>query len=176
MFFDGYLASYQATEALIKGGNKTIGIITGNLNMKLAKERFDGYLQAMQDYSIPVHEEYFLMGDFTLEKAYDLVKTCIQEDKLPDAMFTTNNFATIGFMKAIIEENMQIGKDIRCVSFDYLDFADVLGLNLSYVGRHENMGELACRMLIDRIANPKLPRRTEIVQPHLVLKGSELKK
>lgn len=176
VFFDGYLASYQATEALIKGGNKTIGIITGNLNMKLAKERFDGYLQAMQDYSIPVHEEYFLMGDFTLEKAYDLVKTCIQEDKLPDAMFTTNNFATIGFMKAIIEENMQIGKDIRCVSFDYLDFADVLGLNLSYVGRHENMGELACRMLIDRIANPKLPRRTEIVQPHLVLKGSELKK
>ena len=127
VFFDGYLASYQATEALIKGGNKTIGIITGNLNMKLAK----------------VHEEYFLMGDFTLEKAYDLVKTCIQEDKLPDAMFTTNNFATIGFMKAIIEENMQIGKDIRCVSFDYLDFADVLGLNLSYVGRHENMGELS---------------------------------
>ena len=175
VFFDGYLASYQATEALIKGQNKTIGIITGNLEMKLARERFEGYMQAMKDFQIPISEKFILKGDFTMETAYDLVKKCIQEDRLPDAMFTTNNFATIGFMKAVIESNLKIGLDIRCISFDYLDFTDILGLNLSYVGRCDNMGELAGKMLMDRIANPQLPRRTEVVQPRLILKGSEKK-
>ena len=176
VFFDGFLASYQAAEALIKGGNETIGIITGDLSMKLARDRFEGYEQAMKDFGIPIKEEFILRGDFTMETAYHLVKACIQERRLPEAMFTTNNFSTIGFMKAVIEHNMKIGEDIRCVSFDYLDFADILGLNLSYVGRYENMGELAGRMLMDRIVSPGLSRRTEIVRPQLFLNGSEKKK
>ena len=111
-----------------------------------------------------------------METAYDLVKKCIQEDSnFQTPCLQPNNFATIGFMKAVIESNLKIGLDIRCISFDYLDFTDILGLNLSYVGRCDNMGELAAKMLMDRIANPQLPRRTEVVQPRLILKGSEKK-
>ena len=175
VFFDGYLASYQATAALIESGNKTIGIITGNLDMQLARERFEGYIQAMKEHNIPVQEKYVLRGDFTMETAYKLVKECLKEGTVPDAFFTTNNFATIGFLKAIIENNMTIGRDIACISFDYIDFADVLGMNLSYVGRHNNMGELAGKLLIDRISNNELPQRIETVQPRLVLNGSEKK-
>ena len=64
VFFDGYLASYQATEALIKGQNKTIGIITGNLEMKLARERIEGYMQAMKDFHIPISDEIYFKRRF----------------------------------------------------------------------------------------------------------------
>ena len=47
--------------------------------MQLARERFEGYIQAMKEHNIPVQEKYVLRGDFTMETAYKLVKECLKE-------------------------------------------------------------------------------------------------
>ena len=70
--YDNFGSAFAATEALIKAGNKTIGIITGDLNLKHARGRYEGYLEAMKQYNIPLNEKYIFHGDFMADTAYSL--------------------------------------------------------------------------------------------------------
>lgn len=172
VFFDGYTGSYLATEELIKAGNKRIAIITGNLQISLARLRYEGYKKALDDYDIPFDHSLVYQGDFTKKTAYEISKRILDDGKA-DAVFPTNNYSTIGFLKAVYERNMCIGKDIACISFDYIEFAEAINLHLSYVGRDRNMGILAAEELLQRIRHPQKPINNIITQPRLVLRGSE---
>ena len=50
--------AYDAVEYLIGIGHRRIAHITGNMNRKVALERLNGYVTAMQQYGIPIPNQY----------------------------------------------------------------------------------------------------------------------
>ena len=81
----------------------------------------------------------------------------------PRTVFTTNNLSTIGFIKAVYDSGMVLGRDITCISFDKLDTFEEL--KYSYLERNPmEMGRMAATMLMERIQDPKLPTRKYYLQ------------
>ncbi len=176
VFFENYQSSYRATEILIKEGHKKIGIITGDLKLKIGKDRYKGYLNALEDYKIMMDHKYIYEGNFSVEKAYQLSKKFMSSDDLPDAVLTCNNLTTLGFIKALKECNLVLGKDISAIGIDNNEVLDILGYDFSNVARDAvDMGRVAMRMLLERFENPGR-QRVEYIMPFKVsLKGSEKK-
>lgn len=177
VFFENYQSGYCAGEALIKAGNKKLGIITGDLNLKIARERYDGFIQAALDYGFPVEEQYIFQGDFTIEGAYQKTWEMIRSGNIPDALLTCNNLTSLGFLKGITEVGIKIGRDIGVIGIDRIPELDILNYGFSYVGRDTvEMGKLAVKILLERMHNPHRQRQICMVPYELVRNGSETRR
>lgn len=174
VYFQNYESGYLAAESLIHAGSRKIGIIQGDMQLKIARERFRGYQDAMMANGIEPDEQYILKGNFTVERAYQLTKEMLEQKELPDAMVTCNNRTSVGFLKALIEKGLEIGKDIGVVGIDQVPMLDILGFPFSCVSRDTiEMGRMSMRLLMERMEAPGLPRNIRVVPCKLELKGSE---
>jgi LacI family transcriptional regulator len=174
VFYENFQSAYCATEVLIKEGHKKIGIITGDMDLKLGKDRFKGFIKAMEDYKIPIYDKYIYSGNFSIETAYQLSKAMFESNDLPDAIFTCSNRTNLGLIKAATEKKIKFGRDISAIGIDHVDVLDILGYNFSYVTRDTiEMGRVAMNMLVDRFKFPNKQRNICIMGYKLVLKGSE---
>lgn len=177
VYTDNLSGSYKATEALINEGNRKIAVITGDLSLSVGRERFNGYKLALKDRGLEYDPALVYEGDFTQETAYYLAKKLLAEKELPDAVLLCNNKTSTGFIRAALEGKVVIGQDIACIGFDYVEIADVVFNNFSYLERDAtNMGRAAARFLLEKIESGNQSCSEHILQPHLVLKGSQKKK
>lgn len=177
VYFQNYESGYIAAESLIKAGNHRIGIILGDMQLKIARERYRGFKDAMAAYHKEVLEKDVWKGDFTADTAYRLMNRMIASGDLPDAMVTTNNLTSIGFIKAMVEAGISIGGDIAAVGIDRIPILDVLGFYFSCVSRDtEEMGKMAMKLLMHRMEKPNGHRNIWVVPCKLELKGSEARK
>ncbi|MBU5590250.1 LacI family transcriptional regulator [Clostridium sp. MSJ-4] len=175
VFVDNIKGSYEATEALIKEGHRKIGIITGRMNSKPAKDRYLGYQKALLMNNIPLDDKYVFYGDYKESTSYNLTKNILKMDDRPTAIFVCSNMMTLGCLKALYEDRINIPNDIALVTFDRIEILNILGFNISYVnGPSVEMGKLGMQMLVDILNNKnKNEIRRITLLPDLVLKGSE---
>ena len=180
MLYDGvysnnFKGAYMATEALIKAGHRKIGIVTGDLNLSIGRERFDGYKQALTDNNIALHKKFILEGKFEKEISYINTKEMLKEKVRPTAFFVSNNASSAGFLTAVFEKGLSIPQDIAYIGFDKVEGLDIFGHKFSYVERDVfRMGTDAMNLLLKRIENPGGEKSQIIIQPYLKLMGSEI--
>lgn len=176
VFYQNFESGYLATKALIDAGNKTIGILQGDMNLKIARERYRGFEEAMRENHLEIDRRFILNGKFRVDSSYEIVRKMLEECSLPDGFVTCNNRSTIGFLKALTEKGLKIGRDIALVGIDDIPVVRILCPDFSCISRDNvQMGILAMEMLIDRIENPEQPRSIRIVPARQCLRGSEKK-
>jgi LacI family transcriptional regulator len=174
VYFDNCESAYLATEVLIKSGYKKIGVLAGDLNLYIGRERLAGYKKALVKYHIEVEEHYILHSNFNMNTAYDLTKQILQSSDRPDAFLACNNLSSMGFLKAILEMGLRIPDDLGYMGIDRVYGLDFFGFRYSYVDRDVPfMGAEAMRLLLRNIENPNQPNEQIILPPHLHLIGSE---
>lgn len=172
--YENYQSGYLATVSLINGGNKKIGFIQGDMDLKIARERFQGYLDAMKENELTPDPEDILEGDFTVDTAYRLTIARGKKGGFPEGMVTSNNRTTMGFMKAIRELRMEIGKDVAVVGIDHVPMMDIFCDNFSCVSRDtEEMGRMGMKLLMERMADGHRARNIIMIPCKLELRGSE---
>ncbi len=176
VIYDNFGSARCAAEELIKAGNRRIGMITGDMNLKIARDRFQGYAQAMQEHQLLIEDRYIYYGDFTTETAYQLSCSMLDGQELPDAVICSNNRTTLGLLRAIRERNMKFGREIAMIGIDHIPVLDIIDYKYSYVTRDTvGMGETAMQLLLKRMENPKAEPVSVVVPYQLVLKGAERK-
>ena len=174
--YDNFGAGYAAAEALIQAGNETVGILTGDMNLALARDRYKGYEKAMKKYKKPVRKEFVYRGDFSLDTAYRISCDMLDSGSIPDAIVTSNNETTLGLLRAVRERGLHFGTDIAMVGIDHIDVLDIIDYKYSYVTRDtREMGRRAIRTLLERIRHPQMPVQCAVMPFRLVLKGAEKK-
>ncbi len=174
VFYENFQSSYVATKELISNKYSTIGIITGDMKLHIARERLNGYYAAMDEFSHAIKECNILYGDFTISTAYELTKKMFDSDCCPEAMVTCNNYTTLGFLKACKEYNVEIGRDIALIGIDHIPALADIDFPLSVVTRDAvQMGKTAMELLIGRLENPDAPKNISMIPCELRLKGSE---
>lgn len=174
IFVDNFQATYDAIKILVDAGHEKISIITGPLTSKPGKERLDGYKKALRDNNIEVREEYIIEGDFRTERAYKCTEYLLSLKESPTAIFTSNNFTTIGCLKYLKEKNLQLGRDISVIGFDDIELLNILDYRLSVVYRDfENIGEESMNLIIDKIDKNDNRIVRKNVPYNIILRGSE---
>jgi LacI family transcriptional regulator len=174
VFFENYRAAYDATKALIDAGNRRIATITGDMELLIARDRLRGYKEALRDAGLSVDERLIYRSDFSVEEAYRAGKKMLSAEEIPDAVFTSNNSTTLGFIRSVREKKLKLGKDIGLLGIDHIETLDDIGYNFSYVSRTPSeMGYKAMEMLDNRINGKNGLRNIIYTSYKLVLNGSE---
>jgi LacI family transcriptional regulator len=93
--------------------------------------------------------------------------------ELPDAIVCGNDQMAIGAMRELQAAGIQVPAEVAVAGFDDILLGALLAPPLTTVRQPMRLlGERACAILLERIADPALPRRTERLATELIVRES----
>lgn len=144
--------AYHAVEHLVNAGHRKIALISGPSFQITASERKRGYMRVMEDYGIPVREEYIVDGDYKYEGGRDCIKKLWQLPDKPTAVFVSNYMMCMGAMEAVYELHIQVPEELSIVTFDDFALSIMVSPKLTSVRQPlKEMADEVCRILLRRI-------------------------
>lgn len=153
---DNENGAYQAVSHLIGLGHIRIGMIIDNLDITTNTERLAGYRSALTDNHLPIEEDLVQSCQYTHQSAYMITSQMLSGPDRPTALFTANNFISIGALRAIQEAGLKIPEDISVVGFDELDWNQLSCPQLTTVTQPVyEMGHVAGERLLARLNGDK---------------------
>jgi LacI family transcriptional regulator len=136
---------------LYNQGARRITYVSGALDSFDNKERMTTFIAEAEKNNISVNVYY---GSFNEESGYQIGRSIIESNLLPDAVFCANDQMAIGFIRAMQEKNLKAPDDIAIVGFDDILIARYMQPALSTVGTSRfNWGASAASQLIDFLDN-----------------------
>ena len=158
---------------LIAHGYRRIAMIKGPETRTHASDRELGYRKALQEHGLPCCSELLITGAFSENSGYTAMQQLLQQKPIPDAVFAASDQIAIGALAAIYESGLRVPEDIALVGFDDIETAQYTQPPLTTV--HQDMlgqGQLAVRMLLDRINGSESAIKTRILPATLVIRRS----
>ncbi|MGI6070242.1 MAG: LacI family DNA-binding transcriptional regulator [Blautia sp.] len=171
---DNINGAMQQVEYLANLGHRKISLISGTSFDSNGKNRLKGFIKGMEKCKIPVNPDYIVSGDFLEERAYSAAVELMHREQRPTAIITHNNLMCIGAYKALKDMGVKIPEEVSLVGFDDFVFSQHLQPSITLIDRPvKEMGELAGKMIIDRIEGKYQGAPREIIFPvHLRQGGS----
>jgi LacI family transcriptional regulator len=168
---DHYGGAVAATRHLIDRGHRRIAFIGDDVSVFSARLRLDGFHAAMAAARLPVLDGFVHSASLTAEQWRQRVHELLEGPDVPTALFTAQNFATIGAARALHERGLQ--GSVAQVGFDDVEMADVVEPGISVVPQSPTeLGRRAATMLFERIEGERMPPRHEVIRNPLVTRGS----
>ena len=147
----------QLIEHLIKTHNRhRILFLRGPIRQEDSKLREVGYRSALEANGIPFDDKLILDGEFERDIAYQVVNEFLSHEKRVefDAVFTGDDDAAIGVLRALHQHNFRIPEDVSVAGFDDLGFARFLNPPLTTVrAPTESVGRIATERLFSLLEN-----------------------
>jgi DNA-binding LacI/PurR family transcriptional regulator len=139
--------THQLIEHLIKvHGKRRILFLRGPEYQEDSARRETGYRSALQANGIPFDDSLILDGEFERDVASKVLNKFLENGRsVPfDAVFTGDDDAAIGVLRALQEHNIRVPEDVAVVGFDDLGFAPFLNPPLTTVrAPTETVGRIA---------------------------------
>ncbi|WP_068115632.1 LacI family DNA-binding transcriptional regulator [Tropicimonas marinistellae] len=114
---------HRATNALLDAGHRRIGTITGEMFMEAARDRLQGYRNALATADVPFAPELVAEGDWSPSAGYRGTRALMELDAPPTAIFCQNDRMAIGCYEALKELGKRIPDDISVVGYDDTEVA-----------------------------------------------------
>lgn len=149
---DDYKWAFNAVEHLILQGCKSIAHLAGPEDLPIARNRREGYIDALRKYNLAVDNRLILDGGLTLEDGEAAAQTILQMDLQPDGIFAVNDPVAIGAMKMLQKKGICIPGDMAIVGFSESKLACIVEPNLTSVEQPTfEMGRSAAQLLLQQI-------------------------
>jgi DNA-binding LacI/PurR family transcriptional regulator len=178
---DHWKGGCQATEHLISLGHTEIGFVGVSLLNGSGLQRFQGFLDAMRQHSLPVREEWILgpgqdpvPGYSTQLVGYEGLSRLLAMKKRPTALFARNDMTALGIIQAARDRGLRIPGDLAIVGFDDVPLAALTSPPLTTVQQPiEEQGRRAAEILLARVeSSEELPRQEIVMDCSLVIRES----
>jgi LacI family transcriptional regulator len=168
---DDYHGAYEAVSHLARAGRKRIALISGPLKVSNAKERFQGFVDALRAEGLPFEQDLVIEGDYRLESGYRAGHSLFS--RRPDGIYVANHLMTVGLLKAAEEMGLRCPEDFGLVSFDDYPWLGIFRPRLTTVElpKHQ-LGYEAAELLIRRIGGDTGKPITIKLQPELRIRES----
>jgi LacI family transcriptional regulator len=146
-------ATYEAITWLIREkGHRRIGIMGVSGDMPPGPPRLRGYARAMADAGLPVEPGFIQKAEFTLEGGRQAMRTYLQQEQPPSAIFASNALMAIGAIKVILAEGLRVPGDISVMGYDDIPEAIIVEPQLTVVARDlPDIGRQTAEVLFERI-------------------------
>jgi len=154
-------AVQEVLDSLINKGYQTIGYLGGveyvTENVKLGERRgmvFNEYLNRKN----LLHPEHVLIGSFTSESGYNIMKKAIEKGSIAEVYFCGNDSICLGALRAIHEAGLKVPEDIGLIGFNDSPTSEYTYPPLSTVHVYtEFMGEQALVSLLEQLEGRDIP-------------------
>lgn len=137
-------------------GRRRILFLRGPIHQDDSIRRELGYKNALDANGIPFDETLVFNGDFERDIAYQVMDDFLGSDRRVafDAVFTGDDDAAIGVLKALHRHGLRVPEDVSVIGFDDLGFAPFLNPPLTTVrAPTEKVGQIATARLFDLLEN-----------------------
>ena len=173
---NSFNGGYIATKHLIDCGHKAIGLIAGELDKTTARTRYEGFVKAMNEANLPIHENWIMEGFFEPEDGYECMNKILVQDNLPTAVFCCNDVMALGAISAITEKGLRVPDDISIIGYDNIHSSRFYAPPLTTIHQSKSrLGAQAVNLLFERIANKDNDSHEKhriAIHPELVLRKS----
>jgi LacI family transcriptional regulator len=114
---DDLVASFTATQHLLKLGHKQIAFLAGPLAAPWSQARFEGYRRALREAGMDVDDSLVFQAGSTTEDGVKAASQMLDESCKATAVQAANDLVAIGFADMLLNRGVRIPQDISVVGF-----------------------------------------------------------
>lgn len=118
IYLDNEAGGYLATQHLIERGHRRIACITGPLYKSDARDRLNGYRNALKFADIPYDERLVVEGDYLEYGGEVALARLFRRDTHFTGLVTGNDLMAIGAIKALRRNGLRVPDDCSVVGYD----------------------------------------------------------
>ncbi len=171
---DDVSAAYKAVSYLLSTGCRKIGMVNCSTKYKYARHRREGFLRALQGAGLALNPEWYVTIptiDYTL--AYSAVLQTLNAEPRPDAFFTCSDVYAAATINAAQSLGIRVPQELSVIGFDNIETSRMTLPPITTIAQPGfQMGQQACSILVEKIANPQLLDRHILLNTELVIRDS----
>lgn len=173
VMIDNRAGAHTAVRHLIEMGCRRIVHISNSNASMIAKDRRDGYWDALKDAGISRDPTLLCEGDFSPQSGYKAMSKVIRSGISFDGVFAANDQMAIGALRALDAAGMSVPGDVKIVGYDNTFVSSLVNPSLTTISvPGYEMGTVAAQLLLDRMNNPRLPVHRELLEYELLIRRS----
>jgi LacI family transcriptional regulator len=167
-------AAYELAKHLISLGHRRIAVLRAMLQANSIDERVAGCLAALAEAGIPAGPEDIVSSPSDPARACEAGLSLLQSGRRRSAVFCTNNFMTLGMVRALKRQGLRCPADMAVVGFDDFPWADDFSPGLTVVAQPSYaLGEEAAALLMDRLEHGReQPARQKRLVGQIIVRES----
>lgn len=159
---DGYYGMYAMTDYLLRRGHRRLAYVGSVGATSSITDRYFGYCRAMQEWGLPVREDWVLPD----RKQGELFDVPIPEE-LPSAFVCNSDWVAQRLIQRLSERGIRVPEDVSVVGFDGFSPAPLSLEVTTYAVDMDGMAGASVAQLMERLADPGRPRELQIIPGHL---------
>lgn len=144
---DGHKIAAMAVEYLIRLGHQKIGYV-GDCHSEV---RYDGFLDTLRTYDLPVNSNYVIETMQTEQEGYEAMEHMLASDDYPTGIYCANDITAIGMLKCLNQQHGRIRIPSIIASDDIEEAQNAKPMLTTVRVPKEEMGKFALYLLLDRI-------------------------
>jgi LacI family transcriptional regulator len=145
-------AALQATNYLLDLGHKRLAMMSGPSYLTNARERTDGFREALLARGLPFDPAQVRYGNFHEDDAFEACKDLLGAPTPPTGLFVAGNLMLIGVMRAVAALQLSCPQDVSVAAIDDFPWANAFTPRLTTVRQPTaEFSANALRLLLHRI-------------------------
>ncbi len=169
-------AAELALEHLHTLGHRTIAFMRGQPFSSDSEDRWRGIERAAKRLSLRIDPSLVVQLDKDLttpELGYPVVKQLLTAGKRFTALFSFNDIAAIGAIRALRDAGLRVPDDVSVLGFDDIHAAAFITPSLTTIRQPlDELGRTAARVILSRIRGEKEYGDQVAVEPTLIVRES----
>lgn len=168
---DDLIASYSATQHLLKLGHRRIGFIRGPLPAPSSHARFEGYRRALREAGADVDDRLVFQAGSSIEDGAKAALQMINESCKATAVQADNDLVAIGCAETFLNQGIRIPEDISIVGFGNIAMSEYFRVPLTTVRQPKfGLGIAAVETMLQLLRGK--PVQTKRLPAGLVIRAS----
>lgn len=180
VMIDDHRGAYEVVSHLIEQGCKRIAHFTSPVKISIYKERMRGYMDALESHGIPFDPELVIESNMQLGDGRKSTEQLLALENRPDAIFSASDYAAMGAMQVLKENNIKIPDEIALAGFANEPFTSFTDPTLTTVDQLSiDMGHATAEMFfkqLDEFDRGIQKFQKTVLQPKLIIRESSVKK
>jgi LacI family transcriptional regulator len=162
-----------AIRHLLEAGHRSVALVNGPTDTVPGTARLEGYQRALAEAERPFDPALVeTADDFTFAAGRRATHALFARQR-PSALFCANDLLAVGALRALDDLGLRVPDDVAVVGMDDTELAEMSNPSLSSVSlASEERGELAARLLLERLDHPDAPPAHASIPPRLVVRAS----
>ncbi len=176
---DDYNSSQKIVQHLVEQGCQRIAHLGGFEHSRIYKNRRRGYKEGLEKFGLPFDETLLFECNLTIEDGRRIMKKLLQSDHKPDAIYAAGDYAALGALQVLQENNIEIPNEIALVGFSNAPFTSLVNPSITTINQNsDEIGKMAAQTFLQRIKSPLKDEKWHkiILDTQLIVRNSSKRK
>lgn len=167
-------ASRRLVDHLIALGHTRIATIHGNMADSAGRDRLCGYEDSMRAHGIEPEPHHVVSGLWREQGGYSAIRQLMEQPNRPTAVYSANYNMTMGALRWLRENRIEVPGDLSLVSFDEIPAWNLHPAGITAIAQPlEKMADAMASLLVERVEGDTMSgRATLTIDANIILRGS----